>query len=466
MKILLLLLLSCFPALSDHLLVRDEASSAVPPNLHALFAQPSLRNIASSKSAQWSQLKPRQLAAADKEIACPMRVRGGMSLRRGQVINFMTGEPVEEVEFEDIDSEEDMRGAVPVDWLPRGSFLLPEERRMLNDYDAEDEATSPPPVPAEDQNSTSGSLTMKMLRKVVEWGRNFQSSSTSPAEARQLLPRLLQGLRLSSLGCFGGAAEKQTSRRAEDGADGRTKLGEQESEEEEPRKEIWDGDNIAVLNDPLDLRGVRRDLLSKKEILNVTERVEEMIADYYGEYFPEFEAFLGQCHRMRKVLMAVGDEEPTEVSRNILESLHKAITAAEQNLKLMLMPFGRDEAEEKHRLLCSCVPIRPKAMERLTEITSEISALLEEGADLLLVDFAPVGFSQLVKHRQARASWRRECGAHSVAGHKRKVRKAVRDALLHERNKSSELLPPAVAVEEVDIPCYVLDSIVEVKLLV
>ena len=119
MKILLLLLVSCFPALSDHLQVWDDASSAIPLNLHASFAQPSLHNIASSKSARWSQLRPRQLAAVDQELACLMRVRGGMSLRRGQVlvflpvcvlvtvvllkvINFMTGEPVEEVEFEDI----------------------------------------------------------------------------------------------------------------------------------------------------------------------------------------------------------------------------------------------------------------------------------------------------------------------------------------------------------------------------
>ena len=33
----------------------------------------------------------------------------------------------------DVDSDDDMRGAKPVDWLPRGDFLLPEERRTLND---------------------------------------------------------------------------------------------------------------------------------------------------------------------------------------------------------------------------------------------------------------------------------------------------------------------------------------------
>ena len=63
-----------------------------------------------------------------------MRLRGGAGpLRSSVVVNFLTGEAVDEVTVVDVDSDDDMRGAKPVDWLPRGEFLLPEERRRLSD---------------------------------------------------------------------------------------------------------------------------------------------------------------------------------------------------------------------------------------------------------------------------------------------------------------------------------------------
>jgi len=64
----------------------------------------------------------------------PFPLRGGAGpLRSSAVVNFLTGEAVDEVTVVDVDSDDDMRGAKPVDWLPRGGFLLPEERRRLSD---------------------------------------------------------------------------------------------------------------------------------------------------------------------------------------------------------------------------------------------------------------------------------------------------------------------------------------------
>ena len=38
--------------------------------------------------------------------------------------------------------------AVPVDWLPRGVFLLEEERRMMSDRGLDDEPDPPDALPA------------------------------------------------------------------------------------------------------------------------------------------------------------------------------------------------------------------------------------------------------------------------------------------------------------------------------
>ena len=60
-------------------------------------------------------------------------LRGGTGrLRSSAIVNFLTGETVDEVTFADVDSDDDMTGATPVDWLPRSNFLLPEERRKLS----------------------------------------------------------------------------------------------------------------------------------------------------------------------------------------------------------------------------------------------------------------------------------------------------------------------------------------------
>jgi hypothetical protein len=78
-----------------------------------------------------------------------LKLRGGAgTLRTSSAINFLTGETVEELTLIDVDSDDDFTEARPVDWLPRGPFLLPEERNKLS-YDIDDPDDGehqPPPV--------------------------------------------------------------------------------------------------------------------------------------------------------------------------------------------------------------------------------------------------------------------------------------------------------------------------------
>jgi hypothetical protein len=68
----------------------------------------------------------------DSEIGLSvLRLCGGAGLKSSAVVNLLTGEAVDEVTVVDVDSDDDMTGAQPVDWLPRGDFLLPEERSKL-----------------------------------------------------------------------------------------------------------------------------------------------------------------------------------------------------------------------------------------------------------------------------------------------------------------------------------------------
>ena len=52
-------------------------------------------------------------------------------MKSSAVVNLLTGEAVDEVTVVHVDSDDDVTGAQPVDWLPRGDFLLPEERSKL-----------------------------------------------------------------------------------------------------------------------------------------------------------------------------------------------------------------------------------------------------------------------------------------------------------------------------------------------
>ncbi|KAJ1474916.1 hypothetical protein T484DRAFT_1830443 [Baffinella frigidus] len=59
-----------------------------------------------------------------------LQLRGGAGLKRGVVINFLNGEKVDVSDMDDVDSNDDMTGAKPVDWLPRGDLILPHEREL------------------------------------------------------------------------------------------------------------------------------------------------------------------------------------------------------------------------------------------------------------------------------------------------------------------------------------------------
>ena len=87
----------------------------------------------------------RHIQQGQEEWQSPLQLRGGAAhLRSSRMVNFLTGEPVDEVALVDVDSDDDMTGARPVDWLPRGNFLLPEERNKLcYDYDEQAERRSP-----------------------------------------------------------------------------------------------------------------------------------------------------------------------------------------------------------------------------------------------------------------------------------------------------------------------------------
>ena len=74
-----------------------------------------------------------QRAHAERGARRLVRLRGGAGpLKSSAVVNLLTGEAVDEVTVVDVDSDDDMTGAQPVDWLPRGDFLLPEERSKLS----------------------------------------------------------------------------------------------------------------------------------------------------------------------------------------------------------------------------------------------------------------------------------------------------------------------------------------------
>ena len=92
------------------------------------------RCISEPSAAPWNNFE-RGLAGWPR----PESIRGGAGpLRSSAVVNFLTGEAIDEATVVDVDSDDDMRGAKPVDWLPRGDFLLPEERRRLGGDDRSD----------------------------------------------------------------------------------------------------------------------------------------------------------------------------------------------------------------------------------------------------------------------------------------------------------------------------------------
>ena len=410
---------------------------------------------------------------------------GGGRLKMSSAVNFLTGEAIEDLAVVDVDSGHDFADAKPVEWLPRGPFLFPEERDKLAAYDDHGDSSPEHGEPQSPQSlrgrrshkssrlshwqaqlqarfavlksrvqEAAAQATLDLASKyscglgehwarhvlagrksrrrkekrvaaeLAKSGRKVRKASSSPSSA--CLPFHV-GHAATPAYCLGFQADENVVSKP-------ASRGRVDQRHGADHEENFDSDSSSELSSLSDLSSSGED--------------EEVFQDDYGdvEYLEPNSApwLAGNVTRPSKgevssraaqvALMAEESDGMPEVAALCRQCVRlckvlavvgdQAPTEASSGFLASLGDsLSRAEAllTRIRRMRWWLLPVGSKLLRQVLEIAAEISELLEEGGDALM-DLLPVGVSMIINNGAARACWRKWLGAHAISGSKKKLK--------------------------------------------